>query len=59
MAPPGNPWVLLGINAVLSGIFSSVVVWGLGFLGVVSFSWRLVGTATLLLMAVTYLVVLR
>ncbi|MFB6205194.1 MAG: hypothetical protein ABEJ05_01510 [Haloglomus sp.] len=55
----GDPRVLFVMNLVLSLAFSYVVVWGLDFIDTVAFSWQLVGTMTLVLMVVTWLLVLR
>lgn len=52
----GDPRVLLVMNAVLSTLFAWTVVWGLSFLGIVEFGIVNVGTAAILLFAITYLV---
>jgi hypothetical protein len=59
MAPSsdGDPRVLLVMNAILSGLFSYTVVWGYDFLGGASFSWENVALLTLVLMALTFVVV--
>ncbi|RJS97055.1 hypothetical protein [Halococcus sp. IIIV-5B] len=59
MATDGDIRVLVAIDLVLSTIFSTLVVWGLSFVGSLTFSWVTVGLATLLLALVTYLAVLR
>ncbi|WP_160134365.1 hypothetical protein [Halococcus salsus] len=59
MATDGDIRVLVAIDLVLSAIFSTLVVWGLSFVGSLTFSWVTVGLATLLLALVTYLAVLR
>lgn len=59
MASKGDPRVLFALNAVLSGLFSLVVVAGLAFVGLVTFSWMRVVLATTFLMLVTWVVVLQ
>ncbi|MEF8757216.1 MAG: hypothetical protein V5A33_03155 [Halobacteriales archaeon] len=59
MASQGDPRVLLVMNLVLSGLFSTVVVWGLAFLDMLAFEWRTVGIVTLGLMLLTWLVVMQ
>lgn len=59
MAPDGDIRVLLVMDVVLSALFSTMVVWGLSFIGVLVFSWSTVALATLALAALTYLAVLR
>jgi hypothetical protein len=59
MASQGDPRVLFVMNLVLSALFSTVVVWGFAFIDVLEFSWRTVGVATLALMLVTWVVVMR
>ncbi|WP_224333413.1 hypothetical protein [Haloprofundus halobius] len=57
MQSQGDPRVLFVMNLVLSLAFASVVLYGLDFAGIASFTWqRLVG-ATAALMVLTYLVV--
>lgn len=55
----GDPRVLFVLNLLLSFVFSYAVVWGLSFIGLASFTWQNVGTATLALMLLTWLAVLR
>ncbi|MFB6165502.1 MAG: hypothetical protein ABEJ31_10125 [Haloarculaceae archaeon] len=55
----GDIRVLLALDLVLSLLFSAVVVWGLDFLGMSSFTPRNVALGTILLAAVTYVLVLR
>jgi ABC-type multidrug transport system fused ATPase/permease subunit len=55
----GDPRVHFVMNLVLSLAFSAVVVWGLSFIGIGTFALRNVALGTLLVMALTYLVVLR
>ena len=52
----GDPRVLLVMNAVLSGLFSYIVVRGFDYLGSVAFSWRNVLFLTLVMMATTFVV---
>ncbi|MFB6152065.1 MAG: hypothetical protein ABEJ40_09700 [Haloarculaceae archaeon] len=59
MASQGDPRVLTVMNAVLSFLFSTVVVWGLSFVGLGEFSWTNVGVATLFLFVATWVFVLR
>ena len=59
MAPDGDIRVLLVMDVVLSALFSTMVVWGLSFIGVLVFSWSTVALSTLALAALTYLAVLR
>lgn len=59
MAAQGDTRVLFALNAVLSGLFSTVVVFGLSVLGVLQFNWTTVVIATTGLMLLTWLVVLR
>lgn len=56
MASQGDPRVLFVMNLVLSSVFATGIVWGLDFIGAVSFGWRNVGILALLLMILTYLV---
>lgn len=59
MMAQGDPRVLFALNAVLSGLFSTIVVWGLSFIGLLEFGWTLVVLVTLGLMTLTWLVVLQ
>lgn len=59
MASEGDPRVLLVMNLVLSFVFSTAVIGGLEFIGVLEFSWRSVAWATAGLATLTFLVVLR
>jgi hypothetical protein len=52
----GDPRLLLAMNALLSTLFGSTVVWGLSFLGVIELSLVNVATAAIVLFALTYLV---
>lgn len=53
----GDWRVLFVMNLVLSAVFSYLVITGLAFIGTLQFSWLAVGTATVVLVIVTYLVV--
>ena len=59
MSQSGDPRVLLILNVVLSLIFASVLVWGLDFIDVVTFTWTNVGLLTVILVILTHLVVMR
>ncbi|MFB6305327.1 MAG: hypothetical protein ABEH47_09180 [Haloferacaceae archaeon] len=59
MASSGDPRVLAVMNLLLSSVFATVVVWGLDFVGLVPFTLRNVAALALLLVALTYLVVMR
>lgn len=59
MASDGDPRVLAVLNVGLSAVFSTVVVWGLSFVGLAEFTPVNVGLATLFLFVVTWVVVLR
>jgi len=55
----GDPRVLAVLNLLLSLVFSTLVVWGLDFTGLGSFTPTNVGIATLVLFLITWVVVLR
>lgn len=55
----GDPRVLLVLNALLSLVFGYTVVFGLSFVDVWKFSAVNVLTATIMVFALTYVVVLR
>jgi len=59
MASDGDIRVLLVLDILLSLAFSTVVVWGLSFFDLASFTPRTVLTTALLLAILTYLLVLR
>ncbi|WP_251329024.1 hypothetical protein [Haloplanus pelagicus] len=52
----GDPRVLFVMNLVLSGLFATVVIWGLDFIGIVAFTPWNVASFALLVMALTYVV---
>lgn len=59
MASDGDIRVLLAMDLLLSVVFSTVVVWGLSFFDLATFTPRTVGTTALFLAVLTYLLVLR
>ena len=56
MASQGDPRVLFVMNLVLSSAFASVVVWGLGYIDVIAFSWRTVALVAAALVFVTHVI---
>lgn len=52
----GDPRVLFVMNLVLSSVFAWVIVWGLNFIDVLTFSARNVAVAAALLMILTHFV---
>lgn len=59
MASQGDIRVLLVLDLVLSFVFSVLVISGLEFVGMATFSWPNVAVATAALALITYLAVLR
>lgn len=59
MASEGDIRVLLVLDLVLSFVFSWLVLSGLAFVDLTSFTWSKVGLATAALFLITYLAVLR
>lgn len=55
----GDIRVLLALDALLSLVFASVVLFGLDFVGVVRFTPANLAVGTVVLAVLTYLVVLR
>ncbi|MFC7166954.1 hypothetical protein [Halospeciosus flavus] len=55
----GDPRVIAVMLVVLSALWSSLLVWGASFLGYVAYTPMNVATVTLIVMAVTYVLVLR
>lgn len=55
----GDPRVLLVLNALLSLLFGYTVVFGLSFIGLYEFSAVNVFTASIMVFALSYVVVLR
>jgi hypothetical protein len=55
----GDPRVLLAMNAVLSGWFGWLIVWGLDFLGAATLTLVNVATLAVVIFGVTYVAVLR
>jgi len=59
MASDGDIRVLLALDLLLSLAFSTIVIWGLSFFDLATFTLENVVTTALLLAALTYLLVLR
>lgn len=59
MASEGDIRVVLGLNAVLSFLFSWAVISGLAFIDVMTFNWRTVWLATAVLFVFSYFVAIR
>lgn len=59
MASQGDPRVLVILNLLLSFGFSAIIVWGLDFIGIGTFTWKNVGIATVVLFLITWAVVSR
>lgn len=59
MAKDGDIRVLLLLNFVLSGLFGTVIVWGLSMIGLATFTIQNALIAVGVLYIVTYLAVLR
>lgn len=59
MASDGDPRVLFVMNLVLSAAFASVLVWGLSYLDLTTFTLRTVAGYGLVVFVVTYVAVLR
>jgi hypothetical protein len=57
MASEGDPRVLFVMNLVLSAVFGTAILWGLDFIGLAAFSARNAAVATLVLMALTGIVI--
>jgi hypothetical protein len=57
MASDGDPRVLFVMNLLLSAVFGTGILWGLDFVGLATFSPRNAAVATLVLMALTGVVV--
>lgn len=53
----GDPRVLFVMNLVLSAAFTSLVVRGLSYLDLMTFTWETVAVGTLLVMILTTIVV--
>lgn len=56
MASQGDPRVLFAMNAVLSSVFATAVMWGLSYVDLANFTVWNVATLAALLMAMTHLV---
>jgi len=59
MASDGDIRVLLALDLLLSLAFSAVALWGLSFFGLVRNTTTNLALATLVVAALTYLLVLR
>ncbi|WP_435126397.1 hypothetical protein [Halobaculum sp. D14] len=59
MASDGDIRVLIGIDLVLSAVFGAVALFAADYVGVASFTPRNLAVATVVIAALTYLVVLR
>ena len=55
----GNPWVVHGLNAVLSTLFALTIVWGLDYVGSLAFTPINVATAAVLIFTGAYLMSVR
>jgi hypothetical protein len=55
--PPGDPRVLFVLDLVLSTIFATVLLWGLDLAGIATFTTQNVAVGTLVLAAVTWVVI--
>ena len=55
----GNPWVVHGLNALLSTVFAGTVVWGLDFVGTLDFTLVNVATLAILIFTAAYLMTQR
>ena len=55
----GSPWVVQGLNALLSTLFALVVVGGLEFLGAMEFTLVNVATAAVLIFTISYVATMR
>jgi len=55
----GNPWVVYGLNAVLSTLFAATIVWGLDYVGSMAFTPINVATAAVLIFTGAYLMSIR
>lgn len=59
MASDGDIRVLLVLDLLLSAMFAAAVVYGMAFIGLTEFTLRNVAVGTVVIAALTYLVVLR
>lgn len=59
MASQGDIRVLIVLDLVLSFLFSVMVVSGLSYVGLATFTWNTVALATAALALITYMAVLR
>lgn len=59
MASDGDIRVLFVLDLLLSAMFAAAVVYGMAFIGLTEFTLRNVAVGTVVIAALTYLVVLR
>ncbi|WP_224270653.1 hypothetical protein [Haloprofundus salinisoli] len=57
MQSQGDPRVLFVMNLVLSLVFASVVLYGLEFVGFLTFTWQRLAGVTAALMVLTFLII--
>lgn len=55
----GNPWVVHGLNALLSTVFALTIVGGLDYVGSVEFTTINVATVAVLIFTAAYLLSVR
>jgi len=55
----GNPIVLFALNVVLSVTFAYMLIYLSDLANITTFSWEQVGTLSLILIAITYVVTFR
>ena len=55
----GNPWVVHGLNALLSTLFAATIIWGLDYVGSLAFTPVNVATAAVLIFTGAYLMSVR
>ncbi|MFW6265376.1 MAG: hypothetical protein ACOC2A_01220 [Halanaeroarchaeum sp.] len=55
----GDIRVLLVMNLVLSAVYATIIVWGLSFLDMATYSLENVAIGTAIVAVLTYLVILR
>ncbi|MFW5911817.1 MAG: hypothetical protein ACOCQV_03665 [Halolamina sp.] len=55
----GNPWIVHGLNALLSTMFAATIIWGLDLIGSVAYTPVNVATAAVLIFTAAYLMSVR
>lgn len=55
----GNPWVVHGLNALLSTVFALTIVGGLDYVGSMEFTTTNVATVAILIFTAAYLLSVR